>query len=913
MVKKLPEQCISAGKARKDREVHPSKKFDPLNLELTQPDTAILLLKCKEKPIVIAAASALSSFAAKSKDNLDELFDLEIVESIIPLIDHEDIFTRRFATKLLAQMATITGVTYYLLQSDKYLSNFIKILTNNSDAFMQEFSSLIVAELTKEFYGAARFLEESSDFNYLFTLIQSPDPDVKKNSIEIINNLMKEPLGVQAIISSTEFNLILIYKLFHEPFAIIQKLAIEAIESLVMKCKDEKVQELFRNSGGLDEMLKILENPEWQDLHPDVLRVLSLACNNLKTVELMISTGGMQKLFKYLESAGPNLLLDIFRVIVKFADTHPGRVALHSFGVLNYLLNILRETVHPDIYGVSSYGIAKMTQYGPAASELTQENPMPNLLNFLKDDKLKWNVRQAAAFALRELIQCDFRNCQNFLEINGQSYMLTLIKQPSGTISQETQVTATQILKAIAKYPNFRENVINHDLIDAMCTPFEVENDELKIACCDSLSKFCTEEIGRKIFSTSNGVKRLYSLILENQSIPVRDSAVKCVQQLSTDPLLANLFVQAEYLLYMVKNRSASKIIATWDSCIESLMNSDLPFKFAYTGRLSLHDITQDGFYITGRSTCPFPILEDLFSLKISPKNHIYVVNCIQPIEVETDSHDNGRTTIKKQSIGEAAEQVTKESAAKGIRLSDEALNSWLELKFGRLQADPFLCEYVDLLKCRIIAAEASEIFSIEQAGLVDISLIASRAKLLGEFVDEKMSGPDPSKKCFVHQLALHLEKIKHEIQTSVIPLGQLRVGSYLERALLFKVLADKIGLPTALVRGEYGNSWVEVAIPKVEALPKKEELASLSSSEVEGKSSASKKSKSSIKSYSNLSKIPSDASLCHKSTIFPTKLLRSNYIVDLMNVPGDLIPICSKRAQNYCERRSQCDIGHCK
>ena len=78
---------------------------------------------------------------------------------------------------------------------------------------MQEFSSLILAELTKEFYGAARVLEENSDFNYLFRMIQSPDPDVKKNSIEIINNLIKEPLGVQAIISSSVIKKILLIKL----------------------------------------------------------------------------------------------------------------------------------------------------------------------------------------------------------------------------------------------------------------------------------------------------------------------------------------------------------------------------------------------------------------------------------------------------------------------------------------------------------------------------------------------------------------------------------------------------------------------------------------------------------------------------------------------------------------------------
>ena len=107
-------------------------------------------------------------------------------------------------------------------------------------------------------------------------------------------------------------------------------------------------------------------------------------------------------------------------------------------------------------------------------------------------------------------------------------------------------------------------------------------------------------------------------------------------------------------------------------------------------------------------------------------------------------------------------------------------------------------------------------IFSINEPGLVDISLIASRAKLLGEFVVRQMSGPDPSNNCFDHQLELHLQEIKYDIQTSIIPLGQLRVGSYLERSLLFKILADKIGLPTALVRGEYGKCWVEIAIPKV-------------------------------------------------------------------------------------------------
>lgn len=106
--------------------------------------------------------------------------------------------------------------------------------------------------------------------------------------------------------------------------------------------------------------------------------------------------------------------------------------------------------------------------------------------------------------------------------------------------------------------------------------------------------------------------------------------------------------------------------------------------------------------------------------------------------------------------------------------------------------------------------------YNQEIPGLVNIRYIKSRAKILGEFVARKMSGPDPTTKCIDHQLECHLNEIKQDIGTNIVPLGQLRVGSYLERALLFKVIADQICLPVALVRGDYGKAWIEIALPEV-------------------------------------------------------------------------------------------------
>lgn len=58
----------------------------------------------------------------------------------------------------------------------------------------------------------------------------------------------------------------------------------------------------------------------------------------------------------------------------------------------------------------------------------------------------------------------------------------------------------------------------------------------------------------------------------------------------------------------------------------------------------------------------------------------------------------------------EARNSIKRNIATKGIFLSAENINSWLELKFGRLQYDPYLIEYVRLFKSMLLAAEPEEV-----------------------------------------------------------------------------------------------------------------------------------------------------------------------------------------------------------
>lgn len=109
----------------------------------------------------------------------------------------------------------------------------------------------------------------------------------------------------------------------------------------------------------------------------------------------------------------------------------------------------------------------------------------------------------------------------------------------------------------------------------------------------------------------------------------------------------------------MLNNRLFSRVISLWNTCIEILLKSHLSVKFALTGRLSLHDLTQDGFYVSKTSICPyvnimqylirfnrncliticivfittwsrFPVLDDVFRFKFCPLMPIYVINCVR-------------------------------------------------------------------------------------------------------------------------------------------------------------------------------------------------------------------------------------------------------------------------------------------
>ncbi|XP_036143414.1 uncharacterized protein LOC105837002 [Monomorium pharaonis] len=723
--------------------------------------TAVLLLQSADKSILLAIVEALSKYASKSKDNAKILFNFGVINNILPIIEHEDTYIRRFAGKLLTEVIAVPNVTSYFIESD-YVEYLVKLLMTEKDIFMQEYLSAILAQLSKDPCGNVLLIKYCSSLNLFFEGLQSPDPDINKHNLEILQNLMQDPVGAREISRNEKFNFPLLYKHCKSIYPEIQCLALDIIIDVIARNKDEDIQYLFLETNGVEVLLDFLKNDDWNNLHIKVLKILSFAAENPVVVDKLIDSESIPQILNYIKRAeNPTFLAEALRIIVHVANTFRGRKVilcnvLHSYEITEYLIGTLRKSIQSDVVEVTCYAFGEIMFFSPAARELTNTESVETILG-----------------------------CSTY--------------------------------------------------------PFI---DEFKIVCCNLLSILCLEQNGRHYFLKANGLRRMFALITDAHSISVRNAALQFMQAISTDLNVAKAFVENKYLSYMLNNRSFSRTIILWNTCIETLLKSHLPIKFALTGRLSLHDLTQDGFYISRKNIYPFPMLDDAFRSKFSLLEPIYMINCMR--------HKTSKTFQNNAAFESNKCFVT------NTNTNTNQFYIYISLLF--VQTNSYI---------HMIYSSAERNTDI---GSINIQCVLSRVKMLARFVARQMSGVDSTgTKCIDRQLEVHLKQIKESLETSVIPLGQLRVGSYLERALLFKTIADRICLPTALVRGEYGVSWIEVAIPQV------------------------------------ISTIQD----CRLTT-YPIKLIKPNFIVDLMDSPGDLIPIGSSRSKLYCIKKTTCNKTCC-
>uniref|UniRef100_A0A8B9JL06 EDR1/CTR1/ARMC3-like peptidase-like domain-containing protein n=1 Tax=Astyanax mexicanus TaxID=7994 RepID=A0A8B9JL06_ASTMX len=251
------------------------------------------MLDSPEEEVLAKACEAIHRFAEKGDENRNSLLALGAVEPLTRLISHEDKTVRRNAFMAVGVMASNNDVRR-LMKKLNIIPSVISKLSPEEDIIVHEFATLCLASLSVDFTCKVQIYEQNG-LEPLLRLLSSPDPDVKKNSVECIFNLVQD---LPSRVTVQELNgLPQLLDLLRSQYPIIQQLALHTLESITT---DAETRTAFREEQGFSKLLEFLTTKEFSDLHADALRVIFNCLEDTESVKLIQGNGGLEKLLQFV-------------------------------------------------------------------------------------------------------------------------------------------------------------------------------------------------------------------------------------------------------------------------------------------------------------------------------------------------------------------------------------------------------------------------------------------------------------------------------------------------------------------------------------------------------------------------------------------------------------------------------------
>ncbi|NWH79805.1 ARMC3 protein, partial [Piaya cayana] len=786
--------------------------FDPLLIESKTAATVVLMLNSPEEEILVKACEALYKFASKGDENKLTLLGLGAVEHLCELISHEDPIVRRNAIMVLGIMASHYDVKKLMREPD-VTNSLISQLAPEEDAVVHEFATLCLAHVAVEYTTKVQIFEQGG-LEPLIRLLSSPDPDVKKNSVECIYLLVQDFQSHAAVRALNVIPPLL--ELLKSEYPVIQLLALKTLEVI---SKDRETRIILGENEGFDCLMKILETNEFSDLHVEALAVLGNCLEDVHTQQLIQQTGGLQKLLSFIGvSTVPDIQKNAAKAIAKAAYDSENRKILNEEEVEKRLINLL-DIDNNGVKVTASQAISVMSENLASKCAFGLQG-IPQLVHLLSSDNEE--VKEAAVTALVNLTTASPSNASAAAEAGGiEPLVNTLNAQRDGAIAN-----ATEVLANLATQEPLRVNIQSHGIMTVLAELLCLTNSQVQSKAALAVAAFGCDADVRTELRNAGGLGPLVEL-LHSKNEEVRRSVCSAVMVCANDEETAVELCRLGALGILEEiNLSASRKNKFSEAAVEKLLDNNLPQKYSRTGYLSSSNIITDGFYDCGqiKHGMKFLSLEELSTLELTDRQAIIFINAkpqeeacftnifysfagfgLFIIKRKDFPYLSPRTMFvwvfffnvrkgKEKKEEEKLKEVPQIKIQDGINLED---SHWLP------PPDCILIDYINGASRTILP----------------LSTTREQVVALAQFVADKMGGRIEKDKLHDFSWELHISEIEFQLKSNVVPIGKIKKGTFYHRALLFKVIADRIGIGCSLVRGDYNRAWNEVEL--VDASPK--------------------------------------------------------------------------------------------
>nr|XP_009671942.1 PREDICTED: armadillo repeat-containing protein 3 isoform X2 [Struthio camelus australis] len=817
-------------KVKKEAEPPPKDVFDPLLIESKTAATVVLMLSSPEEEVLAKACDAIYKFASKGDENKVTLLGLGAVEPLRKLISHEDPIVRRNAVMVFGIMASNHDVRKLLRELD-VTNSLISRLAPEEDVVIHEFATLCLAHMAAEYTSKVQIFEQGG-LEPLIRLLGSPDPDVKKNSVECIYLLVQD---FQSRAAVRELNVIPpLLELLKSEYPVIQLLA---LKTLGIISNDRETRKILTEHQGLDYLLKILETKEFSDLHVEALAVVGNCLEDVDIMQSIQQTGGLSRLLSFIGvSTVPDVQRNAAKAIAKAAYDSENRKILNEQEVEKCLINLLGND-NDGVKAAASQAISAMCE-NLASKRAFGPQGIPQLVQLLSSDSEE--VKEAAVIALANLTAASPSNASAIAEAEGIEPLInTLSAQRDGAIAN-----AATVLTNMAMQEPFRLKILSHGIMSALVGPLRSTNSQVQSKAAFTVAAFGCDADARTELRNASGLGPLVKL-LHSKNEEVRRNACWAVTVCASDELTAVELCRLGALEILEEiNLSTGHKNNFSEGALEKLLDNNLSQKYSQMGYLSSSNIITNGFYDCGQVQpgVKFLSLEELSTQELTDRRAIIFINAKpqdivpvveeKPQDASYEQTNSSSSTLRrgsrekaslmaspveeKQELSGRRSSLNKGSAREKVSRKGKGKKEEEKMKEDDVQITSEVQEEVNLENSHgLLPPDLVLLDYINDASKTILPLTTTREQVvaLAQFVADKMGGPIERDRLHDFSWELHISEIEFELKCNAVPIGKVKKGTFCHRALLFKVIADRIGIGCSLVRGEYNRAWNEVKL----------------------------------------------------------------------------------------------------
>ncbi|XP_071591156.1 armadillo repeat-containing protein 3 isoform X5 [Heliangelus exortis] len=607
-----------------------------------------------------------------------------------------------------------------------------------------------------------------------------------------------------------------------------------AVMILGIMASNYNVKKLLRELDVTSSLISQLAPEEDIVIHEFATLCLSHMAVEYTTKVQIFEKGGLEPLIRLLGSPDPDVQKNSLECIYLLMQDFQSCAAVRALNVIPPLLEMLKSE-YPVIQLLALKTLELISKDGETRKILGENKGLDCLLRILETNEFS----DLHAEALAVLGNCleDVHTLRLIQQTGGLTKLLSFVGD--STVPDIQRNAAKAIAKA-ASDPGNRKILSEEEVEKCLIKLLEIDNDGVKVAASQAISAM-SEDVGSKRAFGVQGISQLVQL-LSRDSEEVKEAAVTALANLTTaSPNNASALEILEEI-----NLSTARKNNFSEAALEKLLDNNLSQKYSQIGYLSSSNIITDGFYDCGRIKpgVKFLSLEELSMQELTDRRAIIFINTKpqEDLTVQDSQDSSSELTVLSPSISRGGNRERASSVVSPMEEKQELPGQQYSLtktstKEKGLRKGKEKKEEEKMKEDTQVILQVQDEIKVESSQwlpppdfiLLDyinaafttiLPLTTTREQVVAlahincnRFVADKMGGPIERDKLHDFSWQLHISEIEFELKCNVVPIGKVKKGTFCHRALLFKVIADRIGILCSLVRGEYNRAWNEVKL----------------------------------------------------------------------------------------------------